>query len=91
MWASINGNHCTKNVSCYSPTNASDEANSTTFNEQSWFVPKHKDLFISGYVNAQIGNYENYKFCLHNLLNVNSEYLADFSLENSHASLKTKF
>ena len=41
--------------------------------------------------NAQIGKGGNYKFCLHNLLNRNREYLADCYLENRITCEKTKF
>ena len=42
-------------------------------------------------MNAQIGKDENNKFCLHNMLNRNGEYLADFSLKNKLTYLNTKF
>ena len=88
MCASFNGNWCTTIISCYSPTNASDETDIITFyNELSFLVqhiPKHNVQFISwGDMNAEIGKDENNKFCLNNL-NGNEEYQADFSLENIH-------
>ena len=42
-------------------------------------------------MDAHVGKDRNNKFCLHNLLNRNSEYLAKFSLENRLACLNTKF
>ena len=56
-----------------------------------WYIPKLSVLIISRDMNAQIGKDDNDKFCLHNLLNRNGDYLANFSLENSFSCLKMKF
>ena len=52
-------------------------------------IPKHKFLIISGDRNSQRSKDENNKFGLYN--QQNSEYRADFSLENSLSCLNTKF
>ena len=93
--ATFNGNPCTTIVSCYSPTNASDESDITTFyNELSSLArhtPKHNVLIIGGDMNAQIGKDNNNKFSFHSLPNRNGEHLAEFSLENGLVCLNTKY
>ena len=95
MCALFNGKLSTNFVSCYSPTNAGDETDITTFfNGLSFLVrhiPKHNTLMIDGDMNTQIGNNENNKFSLDNLPNRNCEYLTDISPENSLSCLYTKF
>ena len=86
MVVMFNGNPSTTTISCYSPTNASEEKDlDTLYNELSSLVhriPKHNVLIIRGDMNAQIGKNENNKFSLHNSSNRNGEFLTDFSLEN---------
>ena len=94
MCVSFNGNSYTTIVSSNNPTNASDEADIITFYELFsliWHIPKQNVLIITANMNAQIGKDENNKFLLHNLLNRNWEYLADFLLKNRLACLNTKF
>ena len=82
--ATFNSSPSTKIISCYSPTNASDETDLIIFyNELSSLVliiPKHN--VISRDMKAQIGKDKNNIFCLHNSPNRNGEHLTDFSLEN---------
>ena len=54
-------------------------------------MSKHNVLIIGGDMNAQTDNDETNKFCLHNSLNKNGEYLTDFSLENRVIWVYTKF
>ena len=93
--ALFNGNLCTTIVSCYGPTNASDEMDIITiYNALSSLVlhiPKHNVWIIRGDMNAYIGKDGDYKFCIHNSPNRNDEYRADFSDKNRLAYLKTKF
>ena len=95
MCGTFNGNSCKTIISCYSPTNPSDEMDITIFydglSSLAWYIPKHNVLIISGDINAHIGKDENNKFGLHNLPNRNGEYLTDFSLQNSFSCLNTKF
>ena len=56
--ANFNGNPITTVISCYSPTNVSDEDDITEFNKMSSFtryVPKHNVLIIAGYFNTHVG------------------------------------
>ena len=82
-------------IFCYSRTNVSNETDLITFyNELSSLVrciPKHYVLIIGGDTNAQTGEDENNKFCLHNSLNRNSEHLKEFSLKNGLTCLNIKF
>ena len=95
MCAIFNDNSYTTIISCYSPTNTRDKRDIITFcNELSSLVrhiPKHNVLIISGDMNAHIVKEENDKFCLHNLVNKNLEYLVEFSFKNRLAYLNTKF
>ena len=87
MLAMFNGNPSTTIISCYSPTNASDEMDLINFySEVSSLVcsiPKHNVLII--------GKNKNNKFSLHISSNRNGEHLTDFSLENGQTCLNTKF
>ena len=93
--ARFNSNPDITVISCYSPTNVSDETDLITFyNELSSLVcsiPKNNVLIIGGDRNGQIGKNENNKFSLHNLSNRNGEHLRDFSFENKLTCLNTKF
>ena len=95
MVAIFDGNPCTSIISCYSPTNVSNETDLTIFyNELSFLVhiiPKHNILIIGGDMNAQIHKDQNNKFCLHNSSNRNVEHLRDFSFESRQTCLNTKF
>ena len=94
MIGTFDSNSCTI-ISCYSPTNASDEMfYITLYNMLSPLVCailKHNVLIIGGDMNAQIDKNENNKFYLHNLSNRNEEYLTDFSFENRLTCLNTIF
>ena len=82
MYATFNDNLCTTIISCYSPTNASDEMDITTcyYNLSSFaqHISKHNVVIINREMNAQIGKERNGK------------YLIDFSLKNSFSCLITK-
>ena len=95
MVATFNGNPSATIISCYSPTNVTEETDLITFyNELSSLVLtilKHKVLVIGGDMNAQIGKNVNHKFSLHNSLNRNGEHLTDFMIENRFTCLNTKF
>ena len=95
MVATFNGNPNATIISCYSPTNVSEETDLIAFyNDLSSLVrsiPKHNVLIIGGDMNAQIGKNVNHKFSLHNSSNRNGQHLIDFMLENRLTCLNTKF
>ena len=95
MVTTFNGNPSTTIISCYSPTNVSEETDLIAFyDELSSFVrsiPKHKVLVISGDMNAQIDKNVNHKFSLHNSSNRNGQHLTDFMLENRLTCLNKNF
>ncbi len=93
--ATFNGNSSTTIISCYSPTNVSDETDLiASYNELSSLVrsiPKDKVLIIGGDMNAQIGKNVNNKFSLHNSSKRNEELLTDVTLENRLTCLNIEF
>ena len=93
--ATFNGNPRAKIISCYSPTNVSEETELVTFyDELSSLVrsiPKHNMLVIGGDMNAQIGKNGNNKYSLHNTSNRNGQHLTDFMIENRLACLNTNY
>ena len=95
MAATFNGNPRATIISCYSPTNVSEETELVTFyDELSSLVrsiPKHNLLVIGGDMNAQIGKNENNKYSLHNTSNRNGQHLTDFMIENRLACLNTNY
>ena len=80
-------------VSFNTPTNISEESDITTFYGELPFlarnIPKGNVQITDGEMKAQISQNENNKFCLYNLPNRNSEYISNFSLENSLSRLNT--
>ena len=95
MVATFNGNPRAKIISCYSPTNVSEETELIAFyDELSSLVrsiQKHNFLFIGGDINAQIWKNGNHKYSLHNLSNRNGQHLIDFTIENRLTCLNTNF
>ena len=95
MAATFNGNPRATIISCYSPTNVSEETELVTFyDELSSLVrsiPKHNMLVISGGMNAQIGKNGNNKYSQHNTSNRNGQHLTDFMIENRLACLNTNY
>ena len=95
MAATFNGNPRATIISCYSPTNVSEETELVTFyDELSSLVrsiPKHNMLVIGGDMNAQIGKNGNNKYSLHNTSNRNGQHLTDFMIENRLAFLNTNY
>ena len=87
MAATFNGNPKATIISCYGPTNVSEETELVTFyKELSSLVrsiPKHNLLVIGGDMNAQIGKNRNNKYSLYNTSNRNGQHLTDFMIENS--------
>ena len=89
--ATFDGNPTTTVISCYSPTNTSEEETVTEFYQQLSSlvrrIPKHNVVLIGGDINAQIGN----EFLFHSHTNRNGQYLLDFATENELICLNTKF
>ena len=95
MAATFNGNPRATTISCYNPTNVSEETELVTFyDELSSLVrsiPKHNVLVIGGDMNAQIGKNRNSKYSLHNSSNRNGQHLSDFMIENRLTCLNTNY
>ena len=95
MVTSFNGNPRATIISCYSPTNVSEETELVDFyDELSSLVrsiPKHNVLVIGGDMNAQIVKKENSKYSLHNTSNRNGQHLTDFLIENRLTCLNTNY
>ena len=95
MVATFNGNARATIISCYSPTNVSEETELVAiYDELSSLVrsiPKHNMLVIGGDMNAQIGKNRNNKYSLHNTSNRNGQYLTDFMIENRLICLNTDY
>ena len=95
MAATFNGNPWATIISCYSPTNVSEENELVTFyDELSSLVrsiPKHNMLVIGRDMNAQIRKNGNNKYSLHNTSNRNWQHLTDFMIENRLACLNTNY
>ena len=93
MAATFNGNPKATIISCYSPTNVSEESELVTFYEELSSlvrsIPKHKLLVIGGDMNAQIGKNKNNKYSLHNMSTKNAQHLTDFMIENRLTCLNT--
>ena len=95
MAATFNGNPKATIISCYSPTNVSEENEIVTFYEDLSSlvrsIPKHNLLVIGGDMNAQIGKNRYNKYSLHNASNRNGQHLIDFMIENRLTCLNTNF
>ena len=95
MAATFNGNTKATIISCYSPTNVSEETELVTFYEELSSlvrsIPKRNLLVIGGDMNAQIGKNRNNKYSLHNTSNRNGQHLTDFMIENRLTCLNTNY
>ena len=95
MVATSNGNPRATIISCYSPTNVSEETELVTFYEElsslARSILKHNLLVIGGDLNAQIGKNRNNKYSLHNTSNRNGQHLTDFMIENRLTCLNTNY
>ena len=93
--ATFNSNPRVTIISCYRPTNVSEETEQfTIYDELSSLVrsiPKHNLLVIGGDMNAQIGKNRNNKYSLHNKSNRNGKHLTDFMIENGLTCLNTNY
>ena len=84
--ASLNGKPRASIISCYRPTNISEETELIAFYDElsslGRTIPKHNILVIGGDMNAKIGKNGNHKYSLHNSSNRNGQHLMDFIREN---------
>ena len=84
MVATFNGKTIATIISCYSPTNVSEETELIAFYDELsslvHSIPKHNVLFIGGDMNAQIIKNGNHKYSLHNSSNRNGQHLTDFTI-----------
>ena len=73
-------------ISCYIPTNISEEIDLIAFYNELFSlvrsIPKHNVHIIGEDMNAQIVKNVNNKFMVHNSSNRSGENLTDFTLEN---------
>jgi len=94
LTASFNGNPQTTIISCYSPTNVSDEEDALAFINQLTdlikAVPKHNVLIVGGDMNAKLSKNDCHGNSYHDETNRNGRFLLDlvagcelFSLNNS--------
>ena len=90
MLATFNGNSSTTVISCYSPTNVSEETELIVFYDE-LFSLVLSILKHNGDMNAQTGNNRNHKFSLHNSSNRNGQHLTDFTIENRLTWFNTNF
>ena len=84
--ATFNGNPRATIMSCYSPTNVSEETELVTFYNELYplvrSILKHNVLVIGGEMNTQIRKNGNNKYSLHKTSNRNGQHLMDFMIEN---------
>ena len=95
MVATFNGNPRATIISCYSPTNFSEETELVAFYDELsslvHSIPKHNVLVIGRDMNAQIGKNRNNKYSLHNMSNRNGQHLTDFMIENRFTCPNTNY
>ena len=93
--ATFNGNPQTTIISCYSPTNVSEEQDVLHFyNELASLVravPRHNMLIIAGDMNAQLGRNQHHKHAFHAETDRNGKHFNHFLTENNLYCLNTRF
>ena len=95
MIVNFQGNPHTSVISCYSPTNISDEKETEIFYTKltclTRQIPKHNVLIIGGDLNAHLGKDSGYKYAYHQTTNRNGQMLKDYLQENNMLCLNTHF
>ena len=95
MIATFNRNPQTTIISCYNPTNVSDETEVETFYEDlipvTGQVPKHNVLIIAGDFNALLRQLDGFKYAYLTQTNRNGSKLKDYIDENNLLCLNTKY
>ena len=83
--ATFNGNPRETIISCYNPTNVSEETELIAFYDELSSrvrtIPKHNVVVIGEDMNAEIGKNGNHKYSLHNSSNRNEPLLTDFTTD----------
>ena len=89
------GNPLTTVISCYSPTNVSDQEETERFyvdiTSYTRHIPKHNVLVIGGDFNAHLGKENGYKYSFHITTNRNGNMLKNVIHENNLLCLNTHF
>ena len=95
MIAILQGNPRTTVISCYSPTNVSDENETanlyTELSALTRSIPRHSILIIGGDFNSYLGQEDGLKYEFHNSTNRNGNMLKDYLQENKLLCLNTHF
>ena len=95
MVATFSGNPRATIISCYSPTDVSEETELIGFYDELsslvCSIPQHNVLVIGGDMNAQMGKNGNNKYTLHSTSNRNGQHLTDFMIENRLTCLNTNY
>ena len=95
MTATFNGNPRITIISCYSPTNVSEETELDAFYDElsslERSILKRNVLVIGRDMNAQIGKKGNNRHSFHNTSNRNGQHLTEFMMENRLTCLNTNF
>ena len=95
MIANIQGNLNTTIISCYSPTNVSDENETASFYTElsalTRSIPRHNILILGCDFNAHLGQEDGLKYAFHNSTNRNGKMLKDYLQENNLLCLNTHF
>ena len=95
MIVHFQGNPQTSVISCYSPTNISDEQETEIFYTKltclTRQIPKHNVLIIGVDLNAHLGKDSGYKYAYHQTTNRNGQMLKDYLQENNMLCLNTHF
>ena len=95
MISNLQGNPRTTVISCYSPTNVSDENETanlyTELSALTRSIPRHNILIIGGDFNAHLGQEDGLKYSFHNSTNRNGNMIKDYLQENKLLCLNTHF
>ena len=82
-------------ISCYRPTNVSEETELIAFYDQLstivHSIPKHNVLVIGGDMNVHIGKNGKHKYSQRNSSNRNGQHLTDFTMEKRLTCLNANF
>ena len=93
--ATFSGNPETTIITCYSPTNCSDEEVTSNFYGEltslTKAIPRHNFIIIGGDMNAQIGQHDANGSTYHEQTNRNGRYLTDYISECELINTSTQY